>query len=462
MGANENFKYLHIGLPEDVLRLKTFGDYDGANRAIDRHLSAQNTPQALKRCLTAEKEMMARLPADYPLDRTAAVAMAQQTIPGFTAGEFDALVDAGRVDWIYIAGVPHYFDRWLDSLCKTDAAFARRAGASQLGADGSSAAGENGEPRLDRAARLMRENGALSARIHCRASVCMKDEVFKKGQTVRAYLPLPCACDAQSDIQIECVTPAPTHISPEDAPQRVVFWEERMEENHPFSVEFSYVRTARYTDLTTPEYGTERPDFYMEEQPPHLLFTPYLKGLAADLTAGVDAPLEKARRIYDFVTLNVKYTYVRPYFGLENIAENCARTLTGDCGIMALLFITLCRCAGVPARWESGWKAEPDFCGAHDWTQFYAAPYGWLYADPSFGAGAVREGNETRRRHYFGNLDPYRMAANTVFQADFDVPEEHWRADPYDNQVGEMELPDRGLRYEEFERKKEVLSYTEL
>jgi transglutaminase-like putative cysteine protease len=129
---------------------------------------------------------------------------------------------------------------------------------------------------------------------------------------------------------------------------------------------------------------------------------------------------------------------------------------------MALLFITLCRCAGVPARWESGWKAEPGFCGAHDWTQFYAAPYGWLYADPSFGAGAAREGNETRRTFYFGNLDCYRMSSNTAFQSDFDVPMKHWRADPYDNQVGEMELSSRGLRYEEFERTKEVLEFTEL
>jgi len=29
--------------------------------------------------------------------------------------------------------------------------------------------------------------------------------------------------------------------------------------------------------------------------------------------------------------------------------------------------------------------------------------------------------------------------------------------DPYDNQVGEMELDGRGLRYEEFRRRKEVL-----
>ena len=30
---------------------------------------------------------------------------------------------------------------------------------------------------------------------------------------------------------------------------RVVFWEETMEKNHPFEVEFSYIRTAVYKEL---------------------------------------------------------------------------------------------------------------------------------------------------------------------------------------------------------------------
>ena len=54
------------------------------------------------------------------------------------------------------------------------------------------------------------------------------------------------------------------------------------------------------------------------------------------------------------------------------------------------------------------------------------------------------------------------MVANRGFQAPFTIDKEHWRADPYDNQVGEMETADRGLRYGEFERTKEVLTCEEL
>ena len=55
----------------------------------------------------------------------------------------------------------------------------------------------------------------------------------------------------------------------------------------------------------------------------------------------------------------MRYTFMPSYFVLENIAENCARSFTGDCGVFALLFVTLCRCAGIPAQWQSGLAAEP-------------------------------------------------------------------------------------------------------
>lgn len=173
-------------------------------------------------------------------------------------------------------------------------------------------------------------------------------------------------------------------------------------------------------------------------------------------------PLEKARIFYDFITLNMKYTFMPSYFILECIPDSAARSYTGDCGVFALLFITMCRCAGIPARWQSGLTAEPDFCGAHDWSRFYIAPYGWLYADPSYGTAAVRAQNEERRKFYFGNIDAYRMVANSEFEAPFTIEKQFWRADPYDNQVGEIETSDRGLRYEEYTRSKEVLSCEEL
>lgn len=60
----------------------------------------------------------------------------------------------------------------------------------------------------------------------------------------------------------------------------------------------------------------------------------------------MDSLLERARIFYDFITLNMKYTFMPAYFILENIAEAAARSYTGDCGVFALLSS---RCAAARA-----------------------------------------------------------------------------------------------------------------
>ena len=69
---------------------------------------------------------------------------------------------------------------------------------------------------------------------------------------------------------------------------------------------------------------------------------------------------------------------------------------------------------------------------------------------------------EDNRRFYFGNLDPYRMVANCDFQENFTIPKEQWRADPYDNQMGEMETSDRGFWFSDYEHSMEILCCEEI
>jgi hypothetical protein len=456
MRINDHFRYLNIGLPEDILRRKMHGDFEGAIRLIDRRLADESTPDALRSCLIVQKEIISRVEADYPYTKEEAIAIIREHIPDFEEAEFDERVDNGRIRWIYVNGEMKIFNRFFLSMVKADLPFAARAGVTLPGVE--SNANKNVKGLVDRTIETMMEKGSMTNRIRIRASVKVKDEVFEKGMFIRAHLPIPAACEQQSDIQIEKVFPENAMIAPEDAAQRSVCWEENMEENHEFYVEYSYLHKAVFHD--TQNVGAsdlEQPDFYTHEEAPHIVFTPYIKELVKTLTEGVTDPLEKARIFYDFITLNMKYTYMPAYFGLENIAETCARTYTGDCGVFALLFITLCRCAGIPACWQSGLTAEPDFCGGHDWARFYVAPHGWLFADPSYGTGAVRLEKEERRKFYFGNLDPFRMVANSEFMAPFTVDKDHWRADPYDNQLGEMETTDRGLCYDEYLRDKTVL-----
>ena len=171
---------------------------------------------------------------------------------------------------------------------------------------------------------------------------------------LRTLLPLPAACPAQSGITLDSFTEPPTCIAPEDAAQRTAYWEADLAENRPFGAVYSYRTTARYADPLHMQDEPVQPTFDTQEELPHLEFTPYLRALAAQLTQGLTDPVQKAKRIYDYVTLNTHYHYQPPYFVQENITDGCAHNRRGDCGIMASTFIVLCRLAGIPAQWQSG------------------------------------------------------------------------------------------------------------
>lgn len=496
MNENQYFSYLDVGLPEAVEKMKLCGELEAAVDCIDQRLACTNLPENLRYCLLAEREMIRRMPADFPYTRAEAMDIIRAEIPSYTEEEFDAAVACGQIRFIYLHGEMRIFNRFFSSMCKSVPEFRARTKVALNGGE-SSGRGSKGDLRLNRSMRIMKEQGALANRITIRATVKVEDTAFKPGILVRVHVPIAAACEQQSDIRIESMFPENGQIAPEDAEQRTVYWEENMQENHEFSVTYSYVHTAKWHDVETvlhgmpmsqgtmqdagsacseaaqrpsgvPELPCLKPEALAEyvkdtaELAPHIEFTPYIRALTEACAQGCTTPLEKAKSFYDFITKNFRYTYMPAYFTLDSIAENCARSFTGDCGVFALLFITMCRCAGIPAEWQSGFAAEPEFVGGHDWARFYVEPFGWLFADPSFGVSSNRNENEERRMFYFGNLDPYRMVANRAFQAPFTVDKRYFRTDPYDNQYGEIETEDRGLRYDEYKRKAEIVSFEEL
>ena len=496
MNENQYFSYLDVGLPEAVEKMKLCGELEAAVDCIDQRLACTNLPENLGYCLLAEREMIRRMPADFPYTRAEAMDIIRAEIPSYTEEEFDAAVACGQIRFIYLHGEMRIFNRFFSSMCKSVPEFRDRTKVALNGGE-SSGRGSKGDLRLNRSMRIMKEQGALANRITIRATVKVEDTAFKPGMLVRVHVPIAATCEQQSDIRIESMFPENGQIAPEDAEQRTVYWEENMQENHEFSVTYSYVHTAKWHDVETvlhgmpmsqgtmqdagsacseaaqrpsgvPELPCLKPEALAEyvkdtaELAPHIEFTPYIRALTEACAQGCTTPLEKAKSFYDFITKNFRYTYMPAYFTLDSIAENCARSFTGDCGVFALLFITMCRCAGIPAEWQSGFAAEPEFVGGHDWARFYVEPFGWLFADPSFGVSSNRNENEERRMFYFGNLDPYRMVANRAFQAPFTVDKRYFRTDPYDNQYGEIETEDRGLRYDEYKRKAEIVSFEEL
>lgn len=441
MTKNEAFLHLNDALPADIARRKEMGDLEGAVRLIDRRLSEGVQPLLIPR-LEAERLRLSRLREDYPYPAGKALEMIQEEWPQCTQAQFDALLDGGRIDWRMIDGRLHCHSEFLESLriYPQEAPGLRQE--------------ETDHTVRDAVLSRMEERGELTARITVRAAI--RALVPTEGREVQAWLPIPAACPQQSGICILEHTPGGV-AAPEQAPQRTMWW--RTRGGKEFTVTYRYLFRARYVDPMALPLDPVQPTFDLEEQAPHIVFTPYLRGLAAEICRGCSTPAEKARAIYDYVTGRVDYRYQPAYLQLDCIADQCAKTLRGDCGVFALLFITLCRIAGIPARWQSGLAVRPDSVGPHDWAMFYLAPHGWLWADCSFGSSARRSGEDGRRRHYFGSLDPWRMVSNSAFQAPLTPPVPDWRQDPYDNQVGELMVDGRGLSAGERETSQELLDF---
>lgn len=449
----EDLKFLKVNLPEDILKLKCNGDFEGAQKLIDLRLNKQ-IPTAMRKRLELEKEILKTLKGEYPYTFEQALRKMQDTIKDFTKEELIELQEDSQADWILVDGQVHFNDSFFGSLIKTRKDLEARLINKE----------DDDDKRgtfLNENIKDTKENGSASYYIHMKASLKLKEEAVIKGEKIRAYLPLPIICQ-QSNIKIIKTTPEAKYISNENYPSRTAYFEALTDENQEFSVEYSFESSLKYNHPDPSQVSKSQPSFDTNELEPHIMFTPYIKELAKEIIKDETNPLINARKIYDYITQNVKYSYMRAYSTIINIPEYCALNLKGDCGVQALLFITLCRCVGIPAKWQSGLAVTPYHVGPHDWAQFYVEPFGWLFADPSFGGGAYRNGNMERWNFYFGNLDPFRMVANSEFQYEFNPPKRYWRHDPYDNQVGECEYENKEIRREEFRAKYELIEMKKL
>ena len=447
-----NLDYLSYPLPEDVERLVMAGDLARAQSVIHKRLSDARVPEALKQRLQFELRIIEELPHVYSLTEDEMLSRLCAMYEGFTREEMEALRDEGTLDWIYRNGQVYYKNNAAANALKTrNDLHPRLKDPSLLDESAHNAA------MLDEMIARMKRDGHAHLRFRLRTTLTIDPPAQRPGQRVRVHLPLPLR-DAQCTPGPVVTTPAARHIADETHPQRTAYFEEIYQPGMAFTAEFTYDIDAPYVCPKPEEVLAEQPHFDTEEMLPQIRFTPFIRALCDELRGEETNPLVVARRFYDYCTTQACYRFVPPYYIKTNIPEYFAAGQRGDCGMHALLFITLCRCAGIPAQWQAGLYTRPGDVGCHDWARFYIAPYGWLYCDASFGGAAWRAGNRERWDFYFGNLEPFRMVANRDLQQDFDPPKRFLRADPYDSQSGEVEYDDGGLPGRDFTTHRELLS----
>lgn len=438
-----DFIFLAAELPDEIKHYKYSGDFAGEIEALRRY-AGRPMPAALSKRLQIEAVIAREMQRNYNVGREELLAEIREEWPECTGEILDRLIGDGYADYILKDGKPCYSNAAADNIMKCS----------------SPSANDPAEAEYRRRGMIiMREKGYRAARI----AVSFKLEVCRpaqrNGRKIRVHLPYPCETAEQTDVRLDCST---HRFRISDAPHRTAFTEAIYTPGDVFGIDYSYTLKMPYVDPYPPFAKPGGAREYLREEYPHIRFTPLVRMTAVEIAGNEKNPLLLARRAYDYVTKNVVYSYMRHYLLIDNIPEYAILNRRGDCGVQALLFITLCRAMGVPARWQSGCYVTPWHIGSHDWAQFYVEPWGWMYADLSFGGSAWRRGDTEAWNHYFGNIDCCRQINCTEFMSPFEPRKEFMRRDPYDNQVGEAEYDSVGLGFGETETSREVVAFEEL
>ena len=437
----DELKYLAVTLPEDVQKEKWSGNVDEERKLIDVLLSDEKLPYAMRRRLEREKENIDVLLRCYTIPQEQALNMVREVNPSVTESEFARWRREGKMDWIYVNGKRMYSDSFFGTLRKVYPQLLQTPAESKK------------DDAVDAFIASLKDGEESRCHIHIRQELYLEDGAVEEGKKVRLHLPLPVERDQIENLKIIEVKPTPARLPEIGDHQPAAYFEDVARKGKVYSVEYSLENRAVYMDPEKIDIAAVRwedmpkeAEVYLREELPHIQFTPYLRSLAEEIRGEEENPLLIARKVYDYVTTEVVYRFVRDYAGIDNISEYCAASRRGDCGVQALLFITLCRILGIPAKWQSGLDAKPNGgVGQHDWAVFYLPSVGWLYCDPSYGGAAYRNGSEKRWNYFFCNVDPYRIPHNDGFQEEFQPPKKFSRMDPYDNQSGEIEYEDHGV-----------------
>jgi transglutaminase-like putative cysteine protease len=443
--------------------LRDRGDFKGAATALTEALQAPGLSPSEHKQLEFQRDVLQRIKRDYSLTEEALFRKLTDSLKDASRQEFDRWLADGWFDGRNIDGQTYYVDTSVSNLYfRHPELKSRRMGGKDDTAE------QKGRLEICRAIKTAaRKEGTpyvLPHHFRCTMSVTTWMKVAPPGEIIRAWLPIPRKYPFQYDFKLESSLPPVLALAPEDSPIRSAYMEQRASAFHPatFEITYTYTRSGVFFDLNPA--AVLRPDLSdpalakFVAQAPHVVFTDKIKTLARRLAGSETNPMLQARAFYDWIGGNVLYSFAREYSTLTNISDYCLSHCYGDCGQEALLFITLCRSQGIPARWQTGWDTFPHFQDIHDWTEIYLAPYGWVPVDPWAGIFATRyctalKPEERKELHdfYFGGLDYYRMAANGDHSVKLDPPKKTLRSDDVDFQRGELEWDGGNIYFDHYE-----------
>jgi transglutaminase-like putative cysteine protease len=431
------------------------GRWQRASSSIRQALAEDGLSAADRNALLFERDRMRRIRLDFNQTRAQVLRNAQQIVPDVTESLFAKWEAAGAVEYLEIDGERHYFERAAGNLFRIHP----EAKALKL-ARYPARTGLEGTQRgmVQQILTEVKAKGraiVLRKRFRVLYELTVSPGAVPQGEIIRAWLPYPHRNCHQSDIRLIASDP-PIHIlSPPAHPLSSMYLEKPSRGSEPtrFRVTFEYSSTAYHQPIRAPEIQKpaltrhEQPEAHLGERPPHIVFDKSLRRLSSEIVGDETQSTLIAQRIFRWVSENVPWAGAREYSTLHSLTDYALKRHHGDCGIQTMLFMSLCRLNGIPARWESGWITGPQ-PNLHDWCAIYLKPYGWLPVDVSY--GMQPSDDERTRWFYLGGIDSHRLVVNADYAQPLYPAKTFYRSEIVDFQRGEVEWRGGNLYFDQW------------
>ena len=447
----------------DIQALVNAGEFQKADRAIREKLAQDTTLSVADRlALDFERQRMARIRRDFTKTEPEVRAFVAKWMPDAREADYQRWEKSGALEMMKIDGQKRYFNNAARNLFRIDSA--ARAVWTEKHRSDPPATGMASESGLDSHIASVMSDAVKTGtpfvqpvRLHIGYRIAVDADAVPPGETIRCWIPFPREIPGrQGDIRVLSSEPPRHLIADNDAYlQRTVYLEKAAAAGQKtvFSVGYEYTAHGVYVPVEASKVKpvTSRPDLepFLREEPPHILFTPALRAVSAQVVGQERNPLLVARKLFSWMDVHVPWASAREYSTVPSLSDYAFTNRHGDCGMQTMLFVTLLRMNGIPARWQSGWEFRPPGDSMHDWGMVYFEPYGWVPMDATYGP---RKSDDNAMKFFYVNgMDSYRLIFNDAWGSPLYPAKMFPRSETIDSQRGEVEWRGGNLYFDQWD-----------
>jgi transglutaminase-like putative cysteine protease len=442
----------------EINQLVQSGEFKKAIEMIDEKLKSDQISSEEIFELQFEKERMDRIRKDFNKTAEDVLKFVNKYYPEAKAKDLEKWENDGSLEYKVIDGNKWYFSRTASNLFRINTE-ARKQKELLDGyiKDPLDAFLEEYIPTvLDESANAQ-ESLVNPVTFKLNYTVTVDANAVPDDEMIKCWLPFPReGHQRQTEIKLLAVNNDEYVIASNDNPQRTLYLQKPAMKDQP-TIFNMVLEVTNYNEVNLILPDLIKPynkasgiyKTYTAERAPHIVFTDKIKNLSKEIVGDEKNPYLIAKKIFTWISTNIPWAGAREYSTIENISDYCITRKHGDCGIKTLLFITLCRYNGIPAKWQSGWMLHPGEVNLHDWSEIYLEGYGWVPVDQSF--GIVESDQEDVKYFFLGSIDPYHLIVNDDYSKELFPAKTFPRSETVDFQRGELEWRGGNLYFDQWD-----------